>query len=333
MNLRRLIDYKLDIKREEPIGRELKIADKPVLLLGLQEVRNEDAYYDRLENGSDSEEDEYITILYILYEDDPDEENWEEKIEEPVTRRQLRMEDIETPYQPQVSSVEVFVADGKRFPVSGMANGQVDGLLSYHQGHMINRVAKAGVIPDNWLDIDEQRLWCCEYRLDSEAFGAEWNDKECSIDVIMEKPDIEIFVGKKFQMHPGNDQEPIAITITDPKGQLAEVVVHGLHVEVFPGWPDEEEEENILAIEYEAPENLQMNFFRTDYLDAEQPDNEGGIFAMISDNQNSNVRYDYLGLVPDGFDETIEIELFSYYIFEQDEENDKATDTERDEQR
>ena len=67
MNLRRLIDYKLDIKREEPIGRELKIADKPVLLLGLQEVRNEDAYYDRLENGSDSEEDEYITILYILY--------------------------------------------------------------------------------------------------------------------------------------------------------------------------------------------------------------------------------------------------------------------------
>ena len=155
MNLRRLIDYKLDIKREEPIGRELKIADKPVLLLGLQEVRNEDAYYDRLENGSDSEEDEYITILYILYEDDPDEENWEEEIEEPVTRRQLRMEDIETPYQPQVSSVEVFVADGKRFPVSGMANGQVDGLLSYHQGHMINRVAKAGVIPDNWLDIDE----------------------------------------------------------------------------------------------------------------------------------------------------------------------------------
>ena len=145
----------------------------------------------------------------------------------------------------------------------------------------------------------------------------------------MEKPDIEIFVGKKFQMHPGNDQEPIAITITDPKGQLAEVVVHGLHVEVFPGWPDEEEEGIILAIEYEAPKNLQMNFFRTDYLDAEQPDNEGGIFAMISDNQNSNVRYDYLGLVPDGFDETIEIELFSYYIFEQDEENDKASDTER----
>ena len=95
--------------------------------------------------------------------------------------------------------------------------------------------AKAGVIAVHLLDINEQRLWCCEYRLDSEAFGVEWNDKGCSIDVIMEKPDIEIFVGKKFQMHPGNDQEPIAITITDPKGQLAEVIVHGLHVEVFPG--------------------------------------------------------------------------------------------------
>lgn len=322
MNLRRLIDYKLDIKREEPIGRELKIADKPVLLLGLQEVRNEDAYYDRLENGSDSEEDEYITILYILYEDDPDEENWEEEIEEPVTRRQLRMEDIETPYQPQVSSVEIFVADGKRFPVSGMANGQVDGLLSYHQGHMINRVAKAGVIPDNWLDIDEQRLWCCEYRLDSEAFGAEWNNKECSIDVIMEKPDIEFFIGKKFFMSPGHNPEPIRITFKDPNDQMVDVDVHGLQVEVFPGWSDEEDEENVLIIKYEAPENLQMNFYRTEYLDEEQHDDEGGIFAMTSDDQNSNIRYDYLGLVPDGFDETVEIELFSYYILEQNDEFD-----------
>ena len=322
MNLRELIDYKLDIKREEPIGRELKIADKPVLLLGLQEVRNEDAYYDRLENGSDSEEDEYITILYILYEDDPDEENWEEEIEEPVTRRQLRMEDIETPYQPQVSSVEVFVADGKRFPVSGMANGQVDGLLSYHQGHMINRVAKAGVIPDNWLDIDEQRLWCCEYRLDSEAFGAEWNNKECSIDVIMEKPDIEFFIGKKFFMSPGHNPEPIRITFKDPNDQMVDVDVHGLQVEVFPGWSDEEDEENVLIIKYEAPENLQMNFYRTEYLDEEQHDDEGGIFAMTSDDQNSNIRYDYLGLVPDGFDETVEIELFSYYILEQNDEFD-----------
>ena len=322
MNLRRLIDYKLDIKREEPIGRELKIADKLVLLLGLQEVRNEDAYYDRLENGSDSEEDEYITILYILYEDDPDEENWEEEIEEPVTRRQLRMEDIETPYQPQVSSVEVFVADGKRFPVSGMANGQVDGLLSYHQGHMINRVAKAGVIPDNWLDIDEQRLWCCEYRLDSEAFGAEWNDKDCSIDVIMEKPDIEFFIGKKFFMSPGHNPEPIRITFKDPNDQMVDVDVHGLQVEVFPGWSDEEDEENVLIIKYEAPENLQMNFYRTEYLDEEQHDDEGGIFAMTSDDQNSNIRYDYLGLVPDGFDETVEIELFSYYILEQNDEFD-----------
>ena len=322
MNLRRLFDYKLDIKREEPIGRELKIADKPVLLLGLQEVRNEDAYYDRLENGSDSEEDEYINILYILYEDDPDEENWEEEIEEPVTRRQLRMEDIETPYQPQVSSVEVFVADGKRFPVSGMANGQVDGLLSYHQGHMINRVAKAGVIPDNWLDIDEQRLWCCEYRLDSEAFGAEWNNKECSIDVIMEKPDIEFFIGKKFFMSPGHNPEPIRITFKDPNDQMVDVDVHGLQVEVFPGWSDEEDEENVLIIKYEAPENLQMNFYRTEYLDEEQHDDEGGIFAMTSDDQNSNIRYDYLGLVPDGFDETVEIELFSYYILEQNDEFD-----------
>ena len=43
---------------------------------------------------------------------------------------------------------------------------------------------------------------------------------------------------------------------------------------------------------------------------------------MTSDDQNSNIRYDYLGLVPDGFDETVEIELFSYYILEQNDEFD-----------
>ena len=162
MNLRELINYKLDIKKETLIDRELMIAGKPVLLLGLQEVRNEDAYYYRLENGSDSEEDEYITILYILYEDEPEDEDWyDDEIEEPVTRRQLKMEDIETPYQPQVSGVEVFLAGDKSFPVSGMTNGQVWEFFSYHQGHIISSAAKAGVIPDNWLDIDEQRLWCC----------------------------------------------------------------------------------------------------------------------------------------------------------------------------
>ena len=136
MNLRELINYKLDIKKETLIDRELMIAGKPVLLLGLQEVRNEDAYYYRLENGSDSEEDEYITILYILYEDEPEDEDWyDDEIEEPVTRRQLKMEDIETPYQPQVSGVEVFLAGDKSFPVSGMTNGQVWEFFSYHQGH------------------------------------------------------------------------------------------------------------------------------------------------------------------------------------------------------
>ena len=90
-------------------------------------------------------------------------------------------------------------------------------------------------------------------------------------------------------------------------------------MEVLPGWPDEEGEEAGLFIEYEAPANLQMNFYRTDYLDASQSDNESGIFAMVCDDHNSNVRYDHIGLIPNGFDESIEVELFSYYILEQEE--------------
>ena len=253
MNLRELIDYKLDIKKEKLIGRELMIADKQVLLLGLQEVRHEDAYYYRLENGSDSEEDEYITILYILFEDEPDDEDWyDDEIEEPVTRRQLKMKDNETPYQPQVSGVEVFLAGDKSFPVTGMTNGQVWEFFSYHQGHIISSAAKAGVIPDNWLDIDEQRLWCCEYRLAAEAFDAEWDDTDNTIEVIMEKPDIEVFVGKKFLMHPGQNQEPVTITIKAPNNQLTDVTVHGLQVETTRGlFDDENKNMHDLFIRYE----------------------------------------------------------------------------------
>ena len=325
MNLRELIDYQLYIKREKPIGREIVIADQTVLILGLQEVRNDDYFYERLENSSDPEEEEYHTVLYILYEDEPDDEDWEDEIEEPVTRRQLRMEEIEAPYEPLVSGVEEFLVEGKHFPICGMSNGQEE-CISYHSGHMISTAAKAKMLPVHWLDIDERRLWCCEYRLAAEAFDAEWDDTDNTIEVIMEKPDIEVFVGKKFLMHPGQNQEPVTITITikAPNNQLTDVTVHGLQVETTRGlFDDENKNMHDLFIRYEAPANLHMNFYRTDYLDAEQPDDEGCIFAMISDEQSPNIRYDYLGLVPDGFNETIEIELFSYYILEEDSETDR----------
>lgn len=321
MNLRELLDYKLSIKRERLIGRELMIADKPVLMLGLQEVLNEDYYYSRLENGLDSDEEEFHTILYLLYEDEPEDEVWEEEFEEPITRRQLRMEDIETPQTQQVSEVEVFHVGEKSYSVFGMTNGQMLEDFSYHKGHMLSGAAEAGMISGNWLAVDERRLWCCEYILDEEAFNADWDDVSCLVDVILEKPLIEIPVGECFLISPGRDQKPITITIADPKGQLAEVIIYGLRTEMIPGWSDEEGWENHLFIEYEAPESLQMNFFRADYLDAEQPDNEGGVFAMGSDAHNSRIRYDYIDSVPAGFDEPIEVELFSYYIVDQDEED------------
>lgn len=321
MNLREILEYKLSIKREMLIGRELVIAGKPVLILGLQEVRNEDCYYDRLENGLDSDEDEFHTILYLLYEDEPDNEAWEEEFEKPITRRQLRMDDIETPQTPQVSEVEAFHVGEKSYSVFGMTNGQILEDFSYHQGYVLGRAAEAGMISGNWLAVDERKLWCCEYILDEEALDADWDDTSCLIDVTLEEPLIEIPVGERFFISPGQDQKSITIMITDPKGQSAKVIVYGLRTEMISGWSDEEGRERHLFIEYEAPESLQMNFFKTDYLDAEQPDNEGGVFAMGSDAHNSGIRYDYIDSVPAGFNETIEVELFSYYIIDQDEED------------
>ena len=321
MNLGELVKYRLSIKREMLIGRELVIADKPVLMLGLQEVGNEDHYYHCLESGSESDEEEFQTILYLIYENEPEDEDWEGELEEPITRRQLLMEDIETPQTPQVSEAEVFKVGEKSFSVSEMTNGQMLEFLSYHQGHMLSRVAEAGMIPGRWPAIDEHRLWCCEYRLDGEAFDADWSDANCPVDVILEKPVIQIYVGQRFLISPNQNQKPIKITITDSKGRPAEIIVRGLQTEVIPGWPDEECEEKHLFIEYEAPSGLQMNFYRTDYLDAEPPTDEGGVFGMSSDEQDPNIQYDYLGSVSDGFDEFIEVELFSYHFVEENDED------------
>lgn len=67
MLLKDYINHEITILQEQVIGREITIADTPVLLLGMQECREE------------SEELEDCARLYLIYEDEPDEPDWDEE--------------------------------------------------------------------------------------------------------------------------------------------------------------------------------------------------------------------------------------------------------------
>jgi len=319
------IKYEIDILREKVIGSEVTIADTPVLILGIQECQNESVYYDSQEGVVDPDEPEKYAFLYLLYEDEPDELDWDEEMdleEDPEgnwTRRQAKMEVFSEPHVPHVADIEAFLINNEQIPTRGMSNGTIVD-ISYQEGHMISNAAKAGKISENWLEIDEQRLWCAAYRLDVDAFDANWACDNSAFDVIMEKQAVEVYVGEKFVLHPGDEQELVTVAIVDSKGHEEKVTVRGLHVETIPGWPDEDgEEKHILCLQYEAPPNLQMNFFRTEYLDTELTDHEGGVFAMIVEGEEKKTRYEYLDYVPKDYNEPTEIELFSYTIIEMDD--------------
>ncbi len=301
------INYEINILQEQVIGREITIADTPVLLLGMQECHEE------------PEEPGDCVRLYLIYEDEPDEPDWDEEPDFPekVTRRQAMMEAFTDPdaSHPHVTDIRTFLINGEQYPTFGMTNGPLE-VLSYQEGHMIHSAAKAGKLPSRWLEIDERRIWCAMYLLDMSAFGIDWNSRSFSFNVIMETPNPEFYVGKKFTFSPGSPgqkQEPLDITILDPDGDEKKVTVHGLRMETIPEWNDEEEK-HILCLQYEAPENLYMHFYRTEYLDGPLTDHESVVGAMALEDGDSRIKYDYLDFVPEDFHGPTEIELFSYTL-------------------
>jgi hypothetical protein len=111
-----------------------------------------------------------------------------------------------------------------------------------------------------------------------------------------------------------------------PNGEIISIDLYGVHM--LDIWKDAEmlgldeedlklvcsRDERLLAVEFNvnSESDVAVNFYTKAFLDA--PDSERGLPAMMMGTANAELRM--IDIVPADFDGDVELELFSFEVFE-----------------
>lgn len=315
MRLRDLLDDQAELKREVLIGREIDVQSKKSLLLGLCET-------EEVEDG----ELESVCRLFVLHEeyeedDEWDDEGWED--EEEQTNRQALIEAMDADDDVSVTDIDAMIINGIRYEINGISVSYLEE-QPYEETILIKHFAAGDCIPSSWLEKDADMLALAAYDVDPEMFDVSWEADILNIVVEMLEPVEETLVGKVIPCRLGHYEVPKIFTIKGKDGEDIQVNIHGLYLHNI--WTDfaclemdfsELEEycsrdERLLILEYSTDRDLVLDFYTKDYLDAPADEDEPGIpgFGVLTGSEHHEVAM--LDVVPEDFDDEVEIELLSY---------------------
>ena len=325
MRLRDFIDEKQVVKRECLIGKEFDVMEQKALLLGIQtRHEEEDGIWDD------------ATKLYVIYEESwdedewDDEEDWNEEFDEPQTNRQVLIDRMDLEIEPGIMEISSFMINGQEFEVMGAENFDF-GEKPYDLAVIVKRAAQQGKIPPQWLDQELELLSIAAFDVEDTMFDIAWDVDILGVDVKLEPMAEEVLVGKTFTCKCERPDVPREIFVKDQFGNDVPVKIYGLvlynlwemmdETDIAQLDPEEllemqaycRKDERLLAIEYSTDDDLQMNFYRKDYLDALADEEEVIGYPGIGILENR--RNCILGVVPQDFDEAVEVELLSYTVF------------------
>lgn len=319
MILRDLLNDHAEVKREVLIGREIEVQDKKALLLGLREI-------DEVEDG----ELEVVSRMMVLHEDNmedyddwDEDEEWEE--DEDQTNRQLLIESMEMDGDVSVTDIDAFHINGKRYETEGVTESYLEE-QPYEEIMLIKHYAEKGCVPQEWMEKDVDMLALAAYDVDPAMFDVSWNADILGITVEMMEPIEEVLVGKVLRCGCGRYAEPKTFSIKGKNGEDVEIRLHGVYLHNI--WTDAsclemdfsdleeycDRDERLLVVEYSTDADLQLEFYTKDYLDA--PADEGDevfSFGLISSAEEGH-ELCVVDVVPEDFDDEVEIELLSYTI-------------------
>ena len=128
-----------------------------------------------------------------------------------------------------------------------------------------------------------------------------------------------------FNLPCGRLEEPVAFDITAPSGDAIEARIYGIYM--LDVWKDAEllgldeddleemcqPDERLLAVEYDADADVLLNFYTKDYLDEEARVGDQ-LPELVLGTADHELRL--IDVVPEDFDEEVELELMSYEVFE-----------------
>lgn len=325
MNLKELIINERNIKREVMIGREVQVLDEMALLVGLQEV----SLYD--------EDDQLHTVCKMMLlregvlEDEWDddfaagefEDDWDE--EENVSRRHVLASMIHDKSETDMIDAVAVAVGGEVFGIEEAEEGWL--MDRPHDAvQFLKRAEDAGVIPPGWMLKDAAELWMTEYVVEPEIFSVNWDADILSVNFGFQAVSNEVLVEEVITCPCGRFDEPASLELYAPNGETITVELYGVHM--LDIWKDAEvlgldeedlelvccRDERLLAVEFNvnSESDVAVNFYTKSFLDA--PDSERGIPAMMMGTANAELRM--IDIVPADFDEDVELELFSFEVFE-----------------
>lgn len=319
MKLEDLLKEEIKVNREVLIGREINVQDKKALILGLTER-------EEVEDG----ELETVARLVVLHEEamddeeDWEEEDWDEAADQ--TNRQVLIEAMDADSDISVVDIEAFYINGDCYETSDLNMCYLEEQL-YEETMQIRHFADKQCIPSNWMQKETDMLVLAEYAVDPSIFGIDWSADILNITVEMMEPVEEVLVGKVVKCSCGHYDVPKEFSIKGKNGEDITVKLHGMYLHNI--WADvacletdfSELEEycdrkhRLLVVEYSVDADLQMEFYTREYLDAPASENEEDYAAsigVIPANPDRELRV--VDVVPEAFDEEVEIELLSYIV-------------------
>ena len=331
MKLGELITVESKINEEILIGKELEILEGETLLVAIQKgefyVESEEAVCaaTRILALYEPPADEEEELEWDDVEEWDDEEIDFEEEEEFTTNRQAIMNQKEE-YEPELLDVSEIIINGDSYTVYEAEESFMEG-QPHDAMQALRRADEAGLISQKWQDKVADDMVVVEYIVEDSLMDVAWTADILSIDFNFseENDDNEMLCGKVFQLPVGRLEEPVAFDITGPSGQAIEARIYGIYM--LDVWKDaellglEEDEleemcapdERLLAVEYDADEDVLMNFYTKDYLDEEARVGDE-LPELVLGMQDHELRL--VDVVPADFDEDVELELMSYEVFE-----------------
>lgn len=331
MKLSDLITAETKINNEILIGKELEVLEGETLLLAIQQGE----FFVESEEGVSP-----ATRILALYEapeaEEDEDEDWDEEedwdavedyLEEDefTTNRQAILNEKDE-YEPELLDVSEIIINGKEYKVyeaeeSFMEQRPHDAVAA------LKRADEAGVVSDYWQNKNLDDLAVIEYIVEDSMMDVAWTADILSIDFDFseDEDDNEVLCGKVLECPCGRMDVPVTFDIKAPSGKDVTVKVYGTYT--LDIWRDAEmldldEEEleeicerdqRIMVVEYSVSEDAVLNFYTKDFLDAEYSESEERPELVLGMEDHELQMID---IVSDDFDETVELELLSYEIFE-----------------
>lgn len=334
MNLKALVNHKIEITNRQIIGKEIEMMGKRALLLGILQGMYQ----------NDEDEQEERTVLYILHKQPPkeeglwndrwDDEDWDEEIPERTNRQRL-LEDLDAGSVQPVTELRGLAVNGRLYRAKSAAYTGLES-RAYDEIQIIKEFAGEQAIPDFWMEQELEFLGLGRYDIEPDILREDWNKETLSICGEMKAPDEQFPVGKVMEYPCGHYNPPKEFTVKARNGEDISVIIYGVYLyDIWEQWQEHcqdrenleedideleetfERDQRLLLVEYSTETDIQMNFYMKDYLDGAEEAvvldrcREGWFVFPAKADRNIAVAAE----VYEDFSGPVEIELLSYIKF------------------